>query len=42
MAEASGVRALTQTKLNRHTDFGELAEITFQNVIQAAEELVAR
>ena len=31
---------LTQTKLNRHADFGALAEIPFQNVIQAAEELV--
>jgi ATP-dependent DNA helicase RecQ len=31
---------LTQTKLNRHEDFGILAEIPFQNVIQAAEELV--
>jgi len=31
---------LTQTKLNRHADFGILAEIPFQNVIQAAEELV--
>ncbi|MGA7127574.1 MAG: RecQ family zinc-binding domain-containing protein, partial [Chthoniobacterales bacterium] len=31
---------LTQTKLNRHADFGVLAEIPFQNVIQAAEELV--
>jgi ATP-dependent DNA helicase RecQ len=31
---------LTQTKLNRHEDFGVLAEIPFQNVIQAAEELV--
>jgi ATP-dependent DNA helicase RecQ len=30
---------LTQTKLNRHADFGVLAEIPFQNVIQAAEEL---
>jgi ATP-dependent DNA helicase RecQ len=33
---------LTQTKLNRHADFGALAEIPFQNVIQAAEELVTR
>jgi ATP-dependent DNA helicase RecQ len=31
---------LTQTKLNRHEDFGVLAEIPFQNVIKAAEELV--
>ena len=31
---------LTQTKLNRHADFGALAEIPFQNVIQAAQELV--
>ena len=31
---------LTQTKLNRHADFGVLAEIPFQNVMQAAEELV--
>ena len=32
---------LTQTKLNRHTDFGVLAETPFQNVIQAAEEVVS-
>ncbi len=31
---------LTQTKLNRHADFGVLAEIPFQNVMQAAEQLV--
>src|ERR1700747_3670962 len=31
---------LPQTKLNRHADFGVLAEIPFQNVIQAAQELV--
>jgi ATP-dependent DNA helicase RecQ len=31
---------LTQTKLNRHVDFGALSEIPFQNVMQAAEELV--
>jgi ATP-dependent DNA helicase RecQ len=31
---------LTQTKLNRHSDFGVLAEIPFQTVMQAAEELV--
>ena len=31
---------LTQTKLNRHEDFGALSEIPFQNVMQAAEELV--
>ena len=30
---------LTQTKLNRHADYGALAEIPFQNVMQAAEEL---
>jgi ATP-dependent DNA helicase RecQ len=32
---------LTQTKLNRHADFGVLAEVPFQNVMQAAEQLVS-
>jgi ATP-dependent DNA helicase RecQ len=31
---------LTQTKLNRHADFGVLAEIPFQNVMQAGEKLL--
>jgi ATP-dependent DNA helicase RecQ len=31
---------LTQTKLNRHEDFGVLSETPFQNVMRAAEELV--
>jgi ATP-dependent DNA helicase RecQ len=30
---------LTQTKLNRHADFGALAEVPFQNVMQAAQQL---
>jgi ATP-dependent DNA helicase RecQ len=30
---------LSQTKLNKHPDFGNLAEVPFQIVIKAAEQV---